>query len=114
MNHPEVQRLIHAVVCEQFTDSEAAAEGYTPQTTFLSIDLYDGRSLTGRLDRGKGSLILPMTDEDVAAKLAEGAKCAGWPSEKVAEIVAVVGHLEIAQDLTVLMMPLSEAGGISR
>ena len=55
-----------------------------------------------------------MSDEDVAAKLAEGAKFAGWPSEKAAEIVAVVGHLETAQDLTVLMMPLSEAGGISR
>lgn len=108
VNEPEVQRLIQAVECRQFSDAEAAREGYAPQTTFVTIELGDGRTLSGRLDRGKGSLTLPMTEAEVEAKFLEGAKFARWPRKKVAEVVAAVARLEDAPDLSQLMTPLSK------
>ena len=108
VNRPQIQRLIHAVVCERFSDAEAKASGYTPQTTFVTIELNDGRAISGRLDKGKGSLTLPMDEAEVEAKLQECAGFARWPKNKAAQVIAAVRGLEDTKDLRALMAPLSK------
>ena len=106
VNRLEVQRIIQLVESEYFSDAEAAAAGYTPLTTFVTIDLKDGQTLSGRVDDGKGSLANQMNDEEVAAKFRGCANFAGWPKGKTEATVDKIWQLEDAPDVRKLMAQL--------
>ena len=108
VNRLEVQRIIQLVESEYFSDAEAAAAGYTPLTTFVTIDLKDGQTLSGRVDDGKGSLANQMNDEEVAAKFRECANFAGWPKGKTEAAVDTVRQLQDVPNVRKLMAQLRE------
>ena len=55
----------------------AEAAGYEKMTTFIDIELTDGRTVSGRADFGKGSPANPMSDEELADKFRSARNGAG-------------------------------------
>jgi 2-methylcitrate dehydratase PrpD len=77
-----------------FTETEARAKGYLLNTTFLEIDLKTGRTLSARVDWGKGSKTNPMTMDEIADKYRDCAQYAGWPGDKTEGAIALVRRLQ--------------------
>jgi 2-methylcitrate dehydratase PrpD len=89
---PDVQRMIEKV--EFVVDQRAEAAGYHKMTTYIDIDLTDGRRLSGKADFGKGSPDQPMTYDGVAEKFRECAEYARWNRARAEDVVAIVRDLE--------------------
>ncbi len=100
VNRPDAQRMLAKVEFSVHPAAEAA--GYDKMTTFIDIDLADGRSVGGRADFGKGSPAHPMTDEEVAAKFHECAAWGGLATDAAEEIVQLVAGLDKVRDITLL------------
>ena len=94
VRRPQVQQAMKLVDYDTFPESEARANGYTIVTTFLEIELKDGRKLSARTDFGKGSKANPMSMEEVVAKFRECAQYARWPQAKAEQAISVVRCLE--------------------
>jgi 2-methylcitrate dehydratase PrpD len=77
-----------------FSEAEAKAKGYLLNTTFLEIDLKNGKTMTARVDWGKGSKINPMSMDEVADKFRDCAGYAGWPADRAERAIALVRRLE--------------------
>lgn len=107
---PEVQETIRKVEFTPIPDEEAIARGYTLVTTFVEIDLKDGRTVGGRIDYGKGSKANPMSDDEVADKFRDCADYARWPKAKTAKAIDVVRRLETVEDVRELTACFSSAG----
>jgi len=75
-------------------DERAEAAGYHLMTTYIDIELNDGRTISGRADFGKGSPAFPMSYDEVAVKFRENAEFAGMRRDKADEIVEMVRELE--------------------
>lgn len=106
VNRPDVQRMLAKV--EFGVHPEAEAAGYDKMTTFIDLDLADGRTVGGRADFGKGSPANPMTDDELAAKFRE---CAAWgrlpkaAAEQVVDLVFRLDTLPGVASLTTLLRP---------
>ena len=104
VNRRDVQALIERI--EFGVHPEAEAAGYEKMTTFIEIELADGRSIGGRADFGKGSPANPMSDEELAHKFRD---CAAWgklpkaSAEKVVELVFNLEKLSSIRKLTGLL-----------
>ena len=48
-----------------YSDEEAAANAYKPLTSFLDIELVDGRKISARADIAKGNPLHPMSEDEV-------------------------------------------------
>ncbi|MDB5923121.1 MAG: hypothetical protein JWN13_2057, partial [Betaproteobacteria bacterium] len=55
VNQPEVQKTISKIDYTSYTDEEAEAGKYAFLTTFIDIELNDGRRISDRVDAAKGS-----------------------------------------------------------
>ena len=100
VNRPDVQRTLAKVVFSVHPEAEAA--GYDKMTTFIDLDLADGRTVGGRADFGKGSPANPMTDDELAAKFHE---CAAWgklPPAAADEVIELALGLERVKNINVL------------
>ena len=86
-----------------FGGSRAEAAGYHLMTTYIDIELADGRKISGMADFGKGSPANPMSYDEVAQKFRECAGFAGWDMGKADEVVAMVADLENLPDIHGLM-----------
>jgi 2-methylcitrate dehydratase PrpD len=75
-------------------DDRAEAAGYHLMTTYIDIELNDGRTVSGRADFGKGSPAFPMSYDEVAGKFRENAEFAGMGRGRAEEIVELVRGLE--------------------
>lgn len=73
---------------------EAEAAGYDKMTTFIEIDLVDGRCIRGQADFGKGSPINPMSFEEVADKFRECAEFGKFPTDRGEQVIDRVRRLE--------------------
>src|SRR3970040_439444 len=92
VNRRDVQALIERI--EFGVHPEAEAAGYEKMTTFIDIELAEGRRIGGRADFGKGSPANPMSDDELAAKFRE---CAAWgklPRESADKVVDMVFGLQ--------------------
>jgi 2-methylcitrate dehydratase PrpD len=89
---PDVQALLAKV--DFGVDERAEAAGYHKMTTYIDIELKDGRRISGSADFGKGSPAQPMSYEEVAAKFRECAEFAGWNMARAEEVVELVAELE--------------------
>lgn len=99
VNRPDVQEAIRKIDYTVFSDEEAEAKGYTLLTTFLDIELSNGRTVSARVDAAKGSALLPMTEEEVARKFRECAEFAGHSGATAGKIIEVVLGLEKLDDI---------------
>jgi 2-methylcitrate dehydratase PrpD len=89
---PDVQALLAKV--DFGVDERAEAAGYHKMTTYIDVELKDGRRISGSADFGKGSPAQPMSYEEVAAKFRECAEFAGWNMARAEEVVELVAELE--------------------
>jgi 2-methylcitrate dehydratase PrpD len=112
VQHPELQRLISLIDYRTFDEPQARAAGYTIVTTFIRIELKDGRVFEGRRDFGKGSLANPMSDGEVEAKFRDCAEFAGWSKEKSERAIELVWNLEQVKvaELMQCLTPASQHG----
>ena len=102
IKRPDVQSLIERVDYTPYTDDEGHAGGYTLVTSFVEIDLSDGRRLSGRLDHGKGNVANPMSDEEVADKFRRCASYAGWDGGRADRVITVFAQVEQMSDVSEL------------
>ena len=102
VNRPDVQRLMRRVEYTTFPETEARAKGYNIVTTFVAIELRDGRRLEARADHGKGNIADPMSEDEVAEKFRECAAYAGWPKARTERAIETILHLEKVRDVNVL------------
>jgi 2-methylcitrate dehydratase PrpD len=89
---PDVRRMIERI--DFVVDDRAEAAGYHKMTTYLDIELIDGRRISGMADFGKGSPGQPMTYDDVAKKFLECAEYARWNRTRAEDVVSMVRDLE--------------------
>ena len=75
-------------------DDRAEAAGYHLMTTYIDVELNDGRTVSGQADFGKGSPAFPMSYDEVAGKFRENAEFAGMGRGRAEEIVELVRGLE--------------------
>jgi 2-methylcitrate dehydratase PrpD len=106
INRPDVKAMIGKV--EFVIDERAEAAGYHKMTTYIDIELKDGRRFAGLADFGKGSPANPMSFGEVATKFDECAEFAGWDKAKANDVVAMVGDLEALPSLDRLLGALSK------
>jgi 2-methylcitrate dehydratase PrpD len=106
VNRRDVQRMIERI--EFGVHPEAEAAGYEKMTTFIDIELKDGRTISGRADFGKGSPVNPMSDAELSDKFRE---CAAWgrlpqaQAEKVIDLVFGLEKLKSIRELTRVLAP---------
>jgi 2-methylcitrate dehydratase PrpD len=89
---PDVQSMIEKV--DFVIDERAEAAGYHKMTTYIDIDLDDGRRISGMADFGKGSPAHPMSYDEVAGKFRECAEFARWDKGRAEDVVGMVRDLE--------------------
>lgn len=109
VNRPDIQEVIGKIDYTTFSDEEAQAKGYTLWTTFLDIQLKDGRTYSARAEVAKGSATMPMTDAEVARKFRECTEFAGWPGDQSERIIERVLKLESVRDIREVTRLLSAA-----
>ena len=102
VNRPDIQAMIGRVDYEPFPAADAKAGDYTLVTSFVEVELDDGRAVGGRIDYGKGSLANPMSDDEVAEKMRACAAFAGWPRDRTEEAIDLVRRLETIDDVRTL------------
>ena len=98
---PDVKEMMAKV--DFVVDDRAEAAGYHLMTTYLDIELKDGRTVSGMADFGKGSPANPMTYAEVADKFHGCAEFAKWDKVKADEIVAMVAELDRLPNIAGLM-----------
>jgi 2-methylcitrate dehydratase PrpD len=76
-------------------------------STFLRVQMRDGRIFSDRAQYAKGSPENPMTYDEVADKFRTCAEFAKWPSKKSESIIQFVQYLEEASDLSHLTKSLT-------
>ncbi|MGB0087530.1 MAG: MmgE/PrpD family protein [Rhodomicrobiaceae bacterium] len=104
VNRPDVKAMIEKV--DFAVDERAEAAGYHKMTTYIDVDLKDGRTISGMADFGKGSPAIPMSFEEVAAKFHECAEFARWDRSKAESVVTMVRDFESLSSLEPLLAAL--------
>jgi 2-methylcitrate dehydratase PrpD len=97
VNRPVVQQMIARV--KFGVDPVAEAAGYNKMTTIVKVHLKDGRVVSGSADFAKGSPLIPMSYDEVAAKFLDCAAFAKWPTTKAKQVVEMARKLEEIQDI---------------
>lgn len=101
----DVQKMIDKI--DFVIDERAEAAGYHKMTTYIDIELADGRRISGNADFGKGSPHQPMSYDDVAEKFRECAEYARWEKSRAEDVVAMVRDLEGLGSISRLTAALS-------
>lgn len=106
VNRADIRAAIAKIAYTSYTDEEAATHSYKRLTSFIDIDLADGRKISARADTAKGDPANPMSENDVAGKFRECAAFAQWPaarSEKIIEAVLNLENVAKASEVTALL-----------
>jgi 2-methylcitrate dehydratase PrpD len=99
VNRPDVQRAIALVDYQGFDETQARDGGYNIVTSFIEIELADGRTVKTRADHGKGNIADPMSEAEVAAKFRDCAEFARWPAAKATRAIDLILHLDQLADV---------------
>jgi len=105
---PEVQAMIGKV--DFYDSAEADRIGLDKMHTVIDVTLKNGRTLSGKIDYGKGSPQSPMSFDDVVEKFMGSARYAGWSTGTAKKLVDAVKNLESLEHvstLTAWMRPAS-------
>jgi 2-methylcitrate dehydratase PrpD len=101
VNRSDVQDLIRRV---KFTVDPHLEES---AGRLLTIQMKDGRTLSGTTGFAKGSPQNPMTDDEVAEKFRSCAEFARWPKRQSEAVVELISSLERASDVGKLASSLT-------
>src|SRR5688500_14152721 len=104
---PDLQQMIGKV--DFVVDERAEAAGYHKMTTYIDVDLADGRRISGMADFGKGSPDQPMSFDDVAEKFRECAEYARWEKHRAEDVVAMIRDLADLGSISRLTAALSRS-----
>lgn len=99
VNQPEVRKTIEKIEYTTYTDEEATAGQYAFLTSFIDIELEDGRRISGRIDAAKGSAADPMTPEEIMDKFRDCAEHVRWPREPTEKCIDSIMKLEAIADI---------------
>jgi 2-methylcitrate dehydratase PrpD len=99
VNRPDVREAIGKIECSVYSDDEAAANGYVLLTTFLDLEMKDGRRYSARADAARGSAELPMNESEIADKFRECAAFAGWAPGRAERVIDLIGRLDELDDV---------------
>jgi 2-methylcitrate dehydratase PrpD len=102
---PDVKAMIEKI--DFVVDADAEAAGYHKMTTLITIELSDGRTISGRADFGKGSPADPMSYDEVANKFRENAAYARFPEKQAETVIAMVRDFETLPSIDRLMVALT-------
>jgi 2-methylcitrate dehydratase PrpD len=105
VNRPDVKAMIERV--DFVVDQRAEDAGYHLMTTYIDIELKDGRKIAGHADFGKGSPANPMSYDEVAGKFLECAEFANWDEGRAREVVGMVAEFENLADVRGLLALLA-------
>ena len=103
--------MIGRIELAAYSDAEAQAQGYSLLTTFLELELKDGRCFQARAYVSKGSHALPMSEDEVACKFRECAEFSGWPSAHTAKTIEMIAGLDELENVRTLTALLGKATG---
>lgn len=109
VQQPDIQAMIAKVDYQAYGDEEAQAGEFTNVTTLLEVTLRDGRRLEERADICKGSTDDPMSFQEVADKVREGAAFRGAKPSSVEAIVERVEQLERLESISSLGRAIADA-----
>jgi 2-methylcitrate dehydratase PrpD len=104
---PDVQDMIRKI--DFVVDERAEAAGYHKMTTYIDVDLADGRRVSGMADFGKGSPDQPMSFDEVAEKFRQCADFARWDVGCAENVVEMVRNLEALDSVRRLTAALSRS-----
>lgn len=110
VNRPDVREAIGKIKCSVYGDDEAAANDYVLLTTFLDIEMKDGRRYSARVDAARGSAELPMNESEIAGKFRDCAAFADWTPGRAERVIDLIGRLDELDDVC----PLARALGDDR
>lgn len=99
---PDLRATMALIEYDVFSEDEAKRNGYLLNTTFIAIELKDGRTLESRVDWGKGAPSNPMTMDEVADKFRECAEYARWDSGKTERAISLVRSVREVGDVGAL------------
>jgi 2-methylcitrate dehydratase PrpD len=99
VNSPEIQQAIAKIDYTTYSDDEAAVGKYAFLTTFIDIEMNDGRRFSGRVDAAQGSAALPMSANEVADKFRSCGEYVGWPAERIEKSIELILRLEDLHDV---------------
>jgi len=102
VNRPDIQETIRKIDYTVFSDEEAQANGWHLWTTFLDLELKDGRTLSARADAAKGSASMPMTEDEVSEKFRDCAAFAKMSGAAADNAIDLVLNLERVEDIRTL------------
>jgi 2-methylcitrate dehydratase PrpD len=106
VKRPDIQETIRKIDYTVFSDEEAQANGWHLWTTFLDLELTDGRTLSARADAAKGSASMPMTEDEVAEKFRDCAAFAKMSRAAADTAIDLVLNLERVEDIRTLTAQL--------
>lgn len=107
VNRPDVQRAIALVDYRGFDEVESRNRDYNIVTSFIEVVLTDGRRFSVRADHGKGNIVDPMSEGEVAAKFRDCAQYARWPAAKTERAIDLILHLDQLSDVRELIACVS-------
>lgn len=102
VNSPQIQSAIAKIDYTTYSDEEAKLENYAFLTTFLDIEMHDGRRFAARSDAAKGSAAFPLSSAEVADKFRSCLEYIGWPKHRVEKSIALLLRLEALDDMRTL------------
>lgn len=109
VQRPDVQAMIEKI--NFYVDPVAESAGFDKMTSILNIHLKNGKVVKGEAAFGKGSPSNPMSFDETGVKFRGCAEYAGWSTEKMDKIIALVRGLSAVPDVSVLSPLLSADKG---
>jgi 2-methylcitrate dehydratase PrpD len=99
VNSPALRGAMAKVDFTTYGDAEAKDAGYAFLTTFLDIEMNDGRRFAERVDAAKGSAALPMDNDEIIAKFHSCLDFVDWPKDRANRCIELLDRLEQLDDV---------------
>ena len=107
VNSPDIQKAIELIEYIPFSLEEEKNNRHTIVTSFVSIELNDGKVHSIRKDFGKGNKADPLSENEIATKFRECADFCKWNPQKTEKAIELIQGLETLSDIRLLTEQLS-------
>ena len=107
VNSPDIQKAIELIEYIPFSLEEEKNNRHTIVTSFVSIELNDGKVHSIRKDFGKGNKADPLSENEIATKFRECADFCKWNPQKTENAIELIQGLETLSDIRLLTEQLS-------
>jgi 2-methylcitrate dehydratase PrpD len=107
VNSNEIQKAITLIDYLPFTAEEEQNNHHTIVTSFISIELKNGKVFSVRKDFGKGNKSDPLSEDEITTKFKECADFCKWNKSKTEKAIELIKKLETLSDMRQLTEQLS-------